>query len=243
MIELVLIPAAFIAGILMFLAPCTLPIVPGYLAFIAGAPAGNGSRRRIFLNAVAFVLGFSLIFIALGASAGYLGSLVGEWRPLISQIAGLIIIVFGLTMLGLLRLPILAQEFHIKIPKFISIGRWQSSLLIGGLFALGWSPCIGPILGTILFLASGSATALQGALLLGVFSLGFGLPFLLVALAAEKMQAMFLRWGTASSILSIVGGVTLLLIGILMLTNNMGLLVEWGFQYLEGPYDQLLKYM
>jgi cytochrome c-type biogenesis protein len=221
MIELVLIPAAFIAGILMFLAPCTLPIVPGYLAFIAGAPAGNGSRRRIFLNAVAFVLGFSLIFIALGASAGYLGSLVGEWRPLISQIAGLIIIVFGLTMLGLLRLPILAQEFHIKIPKFISIGRWQSSLLIGGLFALGWSPCIGPILGTILFLASGSATAL----------------------AAEKMQAMFLRWGTASSILSIVGGVTLLLIGILMLTNNMGLLVEWGFQYLEGPYDQLLKYM
>ncbi len=243
--DFALIPAAFIAGLLMFLAPCTLPIVPGYLAFIAGAGEGKGERqrRRIVTNAIAFVLGFSVIFIALGASAGFLGSFIGPWRPLFSQIAGVIIILFGLTMLGVLRLPVVSQEFHIRVPKFLRLGRWESSALIGVLFALGWSPCIGPILGTILFLASGSATALEGAFLLGVFSLGLGLPFILTALVMQSGQNMFGQWATTSKILSIVGGILLVLIGMLMLTNNMGLLIQWGFHFLEGPYSQLLKYM
>jgi cytochrome c-type biogenesis protein len=245
MMDLALIPAAFIAGVLMFLAPCTLPIVPGYLAFIAGVPDSKGerARRRIIINALAFVAGFSIIFIALGASAGFLGSLVGEWRPLISRVGGAVIILFGLTMLGLFKIPLLSREAHVRMPKFISLGRWESSLLIGALFAIGWSPCIGPILGTILFLASGSSTALQGAFLLGVFSLGLGIPFLLTALLMETGQNMFGKWATTSKVLSILGGVVLLIVGVLMLTDNMGLLIEWGFKYLEGPYNQLLKYM
>ncbi|MES2006511.1 MAG: cytochrome c biogenesis protein CcdA [Patescibacteria group bacterium] len=243
--DLALIPAAFIAGVLMFLAPCTLPIVPGYLAFIAGAPAGGAkaSRRRIVSNALAFVIGFSIIFIALGASAGLLGSLVGEWRPLITRVAGVIIIIFGLTMLNVLRLPVLSKEMHVKIPKFLTIGRWQSSALIGALFALGWSPCIGPILGTILFLAAGGATALLGAFLLGIFSLGLGIPFLLTALLMQTGQNMFGKWATTTKILSYIGGTILLLVGVLMLTDNMGLLIEWGFKFLEGPYNQLRNYM
>ena len=240
-----LIPAAFVAGVLMFLAPCTLPIVPGYLAFIAGAQGDkmSVSRRRILWNALAFVAGFSIVFVALGASAGLLGSFIGPWKELISRVAGALIILFGLTMLGLVRLPALGSEFHIRVPKFLVLGRWQSSLLIGALFALGWSPCIGPILGTILFLASGSATAVAGAFLLGVFSLGLGIPFLLTAALMHSGQNMFGKWGTTSKILSYIGGCILLLIGVLMLTNQMGLLVEWGFRFLEGPYNQLLKYM
>ena len=243
--DFALIPAAFIAGVLMFLAPCTLPIVPGYLAFIAGVPDSRGekARRRIIVNALAFVLGFSAIFIALGASAGLIGSLIGEWRPLISRVGGAIIILFGLVMLGLIRLPVLSSEAHIRIPKFLSIGRWQSSALIGAIFALGWSPCIGPILGTILFLAAGSTTAFEGAFLLGIFSLGLGIPFLLTALLMETGQNMFGKWATTSKVLSYIGGAILILVGVLMLADQMGLLIEWGFKYLEGPYNQLLKYM
>ena len=241
--DLSLIPAAFIAGVLMFLAPCTLPIVPGYLAFIAGSPEGKGSRKRILWNALAFVVGFSIVFVALGASAGLLGAFVAPWKALISRAAGALIILFGLTMLGLIRLPALSSEHHIRVPKFLMLGRWQSSALIGALFALGWSPCIGPILATILFLASGSATALSGAFLLGVFSLGLGIPFLLTAALMHSGQNMFGKWGTTSKVLSYIGGAVLMLIGALMLTDHMGLLIEWGFKFLEGPYDQLLKYM
>lgn len=241
---LALIIPAFIAGLLMFLAPCTLPIVPGYLAFIAGAPGGaDVSRRRIVWNAFAFVLGFSIVFIALGASAGFLGSIIGPWRGVIARAGGAILILFGLTMLGVFKIPLLSREMHIALPKFISIGKWQSSALIGALFAVGWSPCIGPILGSILLLASSSATALQGAFLLGVFSLGLGLPFILTAYLMQSGQNMFGRWATTSQVLSILGGIALLVIGTLMLLGSSGLLVAWGSQLLEGPYNQLLKYM
>ena len=245
--DLSLILAAFIAGVLMFLAPCTLPIVPGYLAFISGSASGGNTKskdqRRVLINALAFVIGFSIIFILLGTAAGALGMLLGPWRPLISRLGGVLIIIFGLTMLGVVRLPMLAAEHHVRLPKFLVIGRWQSSLLIGALFALGWSPCIGPILGTILFMASRSATALSGAFLLGIFSLGLGLPFLLTALLLSRAQTIIGNWGAVSRALSIIGGCVLLIIGTLMLTGAMGLLVSWGFAFLRGPYDQLLKYM
>lgn len=227
----------------MFLAPCTLPIVPGYLAFIAGTSDTKKDRGRILRNAFAFVLGFSIIFITLGASAGFIGGLVGAWRSIISQVAGLIIILFGLTMLGVLRLPGLSSEHHIRLPKFLTIGRWESSLLIGALFAIGWSPCIGPILATVLFLASSSQTVLWGAFLLAVFSLGLGLPFIITAALMDSGKDMFGKWATTTKILSFIGGLLLIGIGTLMLTNNSGLLIEWGFKFLEGPYNQLLNYM
>lgn len=242
--DLALIVAAFIAGVLMFLAPCTLPIVPGYLAFISGVPDSRGekARRRILTNALAFVVGFSAVYIVLGLAAGTVGVFVGPWKESVSRIGGVIILLFGLTMLGIFRLPFLSKESHIAFPKFISIGRWQSSFLIGMLFAVGWSPCTGPILATILYTAQ-YVSVWQGGILLGVFSLGFGIPFLLTALLMETGQNMFGKWGTTSKILSVVGGIVLILVGLLMLTDNMALLVEWGFRFFEGPYNQLLKYM
>jgi cytochrome c-type biogenesis protein len=244
---LTLLPAAFLAGILMFLAPCTLPIVPGYLAFIAGVPGGATStgrtRRRVLINAVAFVLGFSAVFILLGTFAAEAGSLLGAWRDTLGRLAGAVIIIFGLTMLGVLRIPILGSERRMAIPHFLTIGKPHSSALIGALFALGWSPCIGPILGSILLFASTSATSTQGALLLAVFSLGLGLPFIGTALLLNEAGELIKKYATFVNDLSILGGCILIALGILMLLGDMGLLVTWGFGLFSGPYHTLLQYM
>ncbi len=259
-----LAPGAFLAGILMFLAPCTLPIIPGYLVFIAAMPATalpRGSdtstqenifasmsnkkrRRRILLNAIAFVLGFSVIFIILGTFAAAIGSHLGIGREFIARGAGFIIILFGLMMLNLIRLPYVGGEWHAKIPKFLSVGRWESSLLIGALFALGWSPCIGPILGTVLLFASTSATALQGALLLAVFSLGLGLPFILTALLIDTAAVQFSKWGRAITLLSSLGGILLVGLGFLILFGMMGVVVAWSYQIFEYlGYNRLFNYL
>ncbi len=245
MIELALIPAAFLAGVLMFLAPCTLPIVPGYLAFIAGAAPGQyAGRGRMVRNAVGFVVGFSIIFILLGTFAAAVGQILGPWRDILGRVAGALIILFGLTMLGVLRIPVLSQERRARIPKFLTIGRPESSALIGALFALGWSPCIGPILGSILFIASTSSGAFSGALLLAVFSLGLGIPFILSAIFMEKIESWFVRAGGITLALSYIGGVVLILIGALMLTNNMGLLITWGFGAFDfAGYKFLLEHL
>ena len=241
MISLPLMVGAFVAGVLMFLAPCTLPIVPGYLAFIAG-----GDRKKIFINALAFVIGFSLVFIALGAFAAVIGAMLGAWRLYLARGAGIPIVLFGLTMLGVWRIPLLSAEWRPDIPifRYFKLGRPQSSLLIGALFALGWSPCIGPILGTILFLASASATALTGALLLAVFSLGMSVPFLLCAAALGFAESFVQRAGRWTPALSMLGGAALVALGVLMLTGNMGLLISWGYGLLGGlGYDKLLNYL
>ena len=229
----------------MFLAPCTLPIVPGYLAFIAGNPSGDDQykRMRVFKNSLAFVLGFSIVFILLGTFAAEAGSFLGPWRDTLSRAAGAIIIIFGLTMLGVVRIPVLSQDKRLAIPHFLTIGKVQSSALIGALFALGWSPCIGPILGTILLFASSASTAADGALLLSVFSLGLGLPFIITALLLSEASGVIQRYSRFINGLSIAGGVFLIALGILMLFGDMGLLVQWGFGVLNGPYNQLLKYM
>ena len=228
-----LVVAAFIAGLLMFLAPCTLPIVPAYLSFI-----GAG---RVMRNAFAFVIGFSVVFIVLGAFAGVLGGLIGPYRDLFMRVAGALIIFFGLTLLGFLQ-PIVKGEWHAKLPKFLTIGRPESSFVIGALFALGWSPCIGPILATILLLASTSSTAAWGALLLAVFSLGLAVPFLLTALLIERAGAAFVRWGRAAHVLNYIGGMLLILLGALMLFGNTAFMTAWGIEHIP-LYDTLLNYL
>lgn len=233
----------------MFLAPCTLPIIPGYLVFIAGVPAKGvantvARRRRILLNALAFVLGFSVIFILLGTFAAAIGGALGHSRDYIARAAGLIIILFGLMMLDIVHLPVIGKEWHMKIPKFLSVGRWESSLLIGALFALGWSPCIGPILGTVLLFASTSSTVWQGALLLSIFSLGLAVPFMITALLIDSAGALFNRWGRAISILSSIGGVLLILLGTLIVLGMMGVATVWCDKIFDMfGYDRLYQYL
>ncbi|MBY0472756.1 cytochrome c biogenesis protein CcdA [Patescibacteria group bacterium] len=238
-----LIPAVFVAGVLMFLAPCTLPIVPGYLAFIAGVPEKEISKtgfseakRRVMRNALAFCVGFSLVFIVLGLFAASIGGVLGAWRGLISQGAGVIIIVFGLTMLGLIKIPVLMSERRIRTPHFIVVGRPESSFLIGMLFALGWTPCVGPILGTVLLFASSSSTAAQGALLLFVFSLGLTLPFMVTAFLIGSAGKWFAKMRGSVELLSKIAGGILVVFGFYMLFGYMGFFMQFGF-------DGLLKYL
>jgi cytochrome c-type biogenesis protein len=246
-----LIPAAFLAGVLMFLAPCTLPIVPGYLAFIAGVPerevaktGAREARRRVMINALCFVIGFSLVFIALGLFAASVGGLLGPWRPFISRAAGAVIVLFGLTMLGWVKIPVLLSEKRIRAPHFIVIGRPESSFLIGMLFALGWTPCIGPILGTVLLFASTSATAWQGALLLCVFSLGLGLPFLLTAYLIGSAGKFFARMEAAVTLLSKVAGGILVIFGLYMMFGYMDFFVQWASDmFTHLGYNSLLNHL
>ena len=250
---LMLAPSAFLAGMLMFLAPCTLPLIPGYLAFIAGVPYGEinkeGSahtkaRRRILINAAAFVVGFSFIFILLGTFASFIGGLLGSWRYVLARGAGFLVILFGLTMMGVVRIPVLSRERRLGLPSFLTVGRPESSLFIGMLFALGWSPCIGPILGTVLLYASAHTTALQGAMLLGVFSLGLGIPFLLTALLLSYAGKTFTQITPKLKTLSVVGGAVLVLFGILLLTGMLGYLVPTQFieSHMIG-YDWFLAHL
>lgn len=241
----------FLAGMLMFLAPCTLPIVPGYLAFIAGIPLSalsnpaskSNARRKVVLNALAFVLGFSLIFIALGASAGLLGIFIGPWRYALAKLGGIIILFFGLTMLGFIPLSAFARDRRIRLPAFLELGRPSSSLLIGTLFALGWSPCIGPILGTVLLIASSSSTALYGAALLTVFSLGLAVPFLLSAALVSESTTLLSKLSGVVRVLTLVGGWGLIIGGILLLTGSTQYVVEWGYRLFGSTgYGALLNY-
>lgn len=249
--DLPLFIGTFVAGMLMFLAPCTLPIVPGYLAFIAGIPLSalqnpaskRSARRAVIKNAFAFVIGFSAVFIALGMAAGLLGALIGPWRFALSRLGGIIIIIFGLTMLNIVPLSFLLRERHVRLPAFLELGRLSSSAFIGALFALGWSPCIGPILGTVLLIASNTATALYGAALLGVFSLGLGIPFLLTAVLVNETTALLTRLSGFVRALTLVGGIGLIVTGALMVTGIMDTLVADGYALFHGwGYDALLNY-
>ncbi len=246
-----LAPAAFLAGVLMFLAPCTLPIVPGYLAFIAGVPQRDiaktgftGARRRIMRNALFFCIGFSLVFIVLGLFAGSIGALLGPWKSLISRAAGAMIILFGLSMLGVVKIPVLMSERRIRMPNFIVVGRPESSFLIGTLFALGWTPCVGPILGTVLLFASTSTTALQGAFLLLIFSLGLALPFMLTAFLIGNAGRWFARMQGSAELLSKVAGAILVIFGIYMLFGYTYFFMQGIISILgESGYNTLLNHL
>lgn len=252
MLSLSLAIGAFIAGVLMFLAPCTLPIVPGYLAFVAGVPLESlrnpatrrSARRAVFKNAVAFVLGFSAVFILLGASAGLLGVFIGPWRFWLARAGGAVLILFGITMLGRLPLPWLARDHHVALPSFLRLGTLPSSALIGALFACGWSPCIGPILGTILLTASTSSSALWGAALLAIFSAGLALPFLLVAYLVAEATDFLSRLSGFIRVLSFVGGVSLIVVGALVLSGGIDWFVQQAYAIFETTgYGALLKYL
>jgi len=230
--------ASFVAGLLMFLAPCTLPLVPAYLAFISGVKQdevkGNKvARRKIRTNAIAFVLGFSVIFISFGILAGFFGSFVGPYRALLSQIGGAFIILFGLMMLNVINITPLMRDRKIALPKFISPGEPTSAFLIGSIFALGWTPCVGPVLASVLLLATTKASVFSGAFLLAIFSAGLAVPFIATAMLYARAGNLISKYSYVSRAVSIIGGLLLITIGFLLLFNNFGLTVQYGYQFLE----------
>lgn len=250
--EFTLIIPAFIAGLLTFLAPCTLPLVPAYLGFISGVhpdelsnPAtARVARWKIFFNGLAFIIGFSFVFIVFGTLAGLLGQALVPYRIWLARLGGVLIILFGLFMLGTFNIPYLSGDKRLPIFSWLKLGHPSSSLFIGGTFALGWTPCVGPILGSILLLAGTSGTALQGTVLLSVFSLGLAVPFLLIALAFSRATTFIDASSKYLKGISIVGGVFLIALGLLLMTDNFGLTIQYGYQLLEFiNYDRLLEFL
>jgi cytochrome c-type biogenesis protein len=251
-ISLGFIAVSFLAGLLTFLAPCTLPLVPAYLGFISGVDqealknpeTAQAARRKIFLNGLAFIIGFSLIFVVFGVIAGFAGTALAVYRIWLARIGGVLVIIFGLFMLGVFKLSIFETTKQIPIPKWLTLGRPSSSLFIGGAFALGWTPCVGPILGSILLLAGTSSTALQGGVMLAVFSFGLAIPFLVIAAAFSKATGYIEKISKYLKVVSIIGGVFLIILGLLLATDNFGLTIQYGYELFEFiNYDRLLEYL
>ena len=217
-------PVALAAGLLSFLSPCVLPLVPVYIANIAGSSvltASPPSRRYIFLHTLSFVAGFSLVFVILGASMGLLGAMV-PLGPL-RNIAGVLLILFGLFLIAATKVSWLNYEKHLLPNRARGTG-YLRSLSIGAIFSLAWTPCVGPVLGGILTLAWSSQTAWQGVYLLLGYSLGLGLPFIAIGLALGAVSP-YLRWLNRHAYITlIVSGVLLITIGILILTGKLAYL-------------------
>lgn len=215
---------AFSGGLLAFVSPCVLPMVPVYLVSVCGPgilePTAERSRIHIFLHSLSFVIGFSLIFIMLGAIAGLAGFAFGS-APVVHKIAGGLLIVFGIFILGTLKFPWLNYEKRIN-PSLGNTTGYLRSLLIGAIFSFGWTPCVAGLLGGALGLALSSATVWQGAYLLGIFSLGLGLPFLIIGVAFDSILPLLRRIQRYSRVIYIISGWLLIVVGILVLTDNLG---------------------
>lgn len=232
MIHDVSIPAALIAGLVSFLSPCVLPLVPPYLVYLTGATiehvangdAPSASRRAVMVSALLFVLGFSTVFVALGASASLIGSLIRVWSAELSIIAGIVIILMGLHFLGLTRIGLLMREGRLPIPE--PVGLW-GAYVMGLAFAFGWTPCIGPILAAILSVAAAQATVAKGAGLLAVYSAGLGIPFLIAAFMVERFAALFARMKQQLARVEQAMGVLLVLTGIGFLTGSISSVSIW----------------
>jgi len=228
---------AFAAGIISFLSPCVLPLVPGYVSFISGVSVqemkdsdtgmalSNSQRLTIVLNSMFFIAGFSGVFILLGASATWIGALLSDKISFLTKIAGVVVIFFGLFKLGLVR-PL----FFFKEAKFNVEGQTLGfiwALVIGASFAFGWTPCIGPILGGILTYAGTLEHVNQGIVLLSVYSLGLGIPFLLTALAVNQFFRFFNRIKRHLGLLEKITGVIMIIIGLLIFTNKLILIPSY----------------
>jgi cytochrome c-type biogenesis protein len=228
---------AFVAGLLSFLSPCVLPLVPSYIGFLTGMtlPEVTGRRRAALVHALLFVAGFSLVFILLGASATALGRALNYYQVWLQRVGGVLIILFGLLCLGAFRVQLLTQERRLHLERK-PVG-YLGSVLVGMAFAAGWTPCIGPVLGGILGLAATSTDVSRGMLLLGVYSAGLALPFLIAAVAVESFLDWFQRFRRFLPWVMRISGVLLVLVGILLVTGEFTRLAGW----LQGLTPDFLR--
>jgi cytochrome c-type biogenesis protein len=228
---------AFTAGFLSFVSPCVLPLVPSYLSYITGLsleemtnPEGKKQVRWVTLkNSLLFIFGFSLVFIAFGASATAVGQALLVYQGLLRKIGGVLIVVFGLYLIGILKIPFFMtyRQYRFQNRPTGAIG----SVLIGIAFAAGWTPCVGPILGTILLYASTTQSMLSGIQLLSVYSLGLGLPLLATAMGVNAFLTSFKSLKEYMWVVSLVSGLFLIVVGVLIFTNSLRILAAWLTRY------------
>lgn len=230
MLGAVSFPLAFVAGLVSFLSPCVLPLLPAYLSFMTGLTTaelsgGDRSTAQVMVPALLFVLGFSAVFVGLGASASVLGTLLSQYRDVLEKLAGIAVVAFGVLMLGVVKIPWLYGEARVDLAKTRSFGR-GAAFVMGVAFAAGWTPCVGPILGSILALAGSTGSAARGALLLLAYSAGLAVPFLLVALLFERVRPLLAWLNRHSLVVNRVAGAILVVVGVLIFFGRLGVLAN-----------------
>jgi cytochrome c-type biogenesis protein len=231
---------AFLAGLVSFVSPCVLPMVPAYLSFLTGSTVEElrenvtvNARARAVAHALAFIAGFTIVFVLLGASASAIGSALRDNQVLIARIGGVVVIVLGLQMLGVLRMRFLAADTRPQVrPKQRSL---VASVIVGLAFAAGWSPCIGPILAAILALASQQGGVLQGAWLLFVYSMGLALPLLVTALAVGAVLPALNRIKRFLPAIEMAAGAFMIATGVVLVTNSFLRIAGWFYQFVPQP--------
>jgi cytochrome c-type biogenesis protein len=227
---------AFIAGVASFLSPCVLALVPAYVGYLSGRAAGgegNANNRLItFTHGIAFVLGFSAVFIVLGVAASALGGLLYDVRTWLGRLGGLVVIVFGLHMIGVLRIPFLEYDTRLQQLPDPKLG-YLSSALMGVFFSAGWSPCVGPVLGAILTLAMNGGSISKGVLMLSSYSAGLAVPFLIAALGIGWVTTILRRYNKVMRYTEVIMGVLMVIIGVMLMTGAFNLIATmfpgWSF--------------
>ena len=230
------IPAAFAAGLVSFLSPCVLPLVPGYVSLISGVGVEElkaqetAVLRRVMLNSIAFVLGFSIVFVVLGALSTEVGQIASQYKSVLAQVAGVLVIVFGLHLTGILRIKALYADKRLHNVKGGNTP-W-GAFVIGFAFAFGWTPCVGPILSGILVIAAAQNSVGKGILLLTVYSLGLAVPFLLTALGIERFMKFYTGFRRHMHVVEVASGALLIALGILLVFGKLTLLSQY-FSFLN----------
>jgi len=222
---------AFGAGLISFLSPCVLPLIPGYISYISGESLGDivEKQKKILLKTILFSLGFSLVFISFGATASFVGNLLLEYSNSLRIVAGLVIIIFSLQLIGILNLNFLNKEKRIYTKNYSN--NLFFPLMVGAAFGFGWTPCIGPVLGSILALAATESSIGKGILLLSFYSLGLAIPFVLSGYGISKFLEFSKNFKKNIRLISISGGIILLITGVLILTNKLQII---GYFLLEA---------
>lgn len=223
---------AFLAGLASFLSPCVFSLVPAYVGYLGGRAAGGevkvgGNRWVTFSHGLAFVLGFSIVFVLLGVASSAFGSLLYDLRYILAKVGGVVVIVFGLHMIGVFRIPFLEYDTRVQElpdPKW----GYLSSALLGVFFSAGWSPCVGPVLGAILTLALNGGSVSQGASLLSAYSAGLAIPFLIAALGVGWVSTTLRKYGKVMRYVEITMGVVLIIIGIMLFAGTFERLAQFG---------------
>lgn len=214
----------FLSGIIAFISPCLLPMLPIYISFMAGSNP-SGHSRGTFLNALGFVCGFSAVFVLMGAAAATFGAFVRNMMPTFNVVAGLFVIVLGLHFTGWVNIPLLNKTK--KLETQVSVVGFASAFLFGMVFAVGWTPCVGPLLGSALMLAADAATATQGALLLAAYAMGMAIPFLLSALFINKLKNTFAFIKRHYRVINVASGLFLICLGIFILTGRLNTFISF----------------
>lgn len=217
----------FLEGIITFISPCILPMLPIYISYFIGGNDGNKRSNKSLINSIGFVIGFSFVFTILGAAAGTFGAFIQRYMQIFNIVAGILLIIFGLNYIGIFKIPFLERSFKLNNKTNLNKLDLASSILFGMIFAIGWTPCVGTFLGAALMIAANSQDTLKGILMLLSYSLGLGIPFIISALLIDSLKEAFKFIKKNYKIINTISGILLILIGLMMMTGYLNLLLSW----------------